>query len=337
MPGLLDRWRRPMRRGGTNGSAEPRLNPATQVTLKQLLGLQRYAGSLDLMRAQPARAQLAGNHQSRFRGRGMDYQESRAYQPGDDIRNMDWRVTARAGRPHTKLFQEERERPVFFLIDLSPSLFFATRGALKSVIAARAATLLAWGAAAQGDRIGALLVNGGHHELKPRSRHRGVLQLIHAIVGHSDPLKALAAPPHPDGLGEALIRLRRIVRPGSLVFCLSDFSTLNEDNGNDLLRLRQHNDVVAMQITDPIETTAPPPGRYSVTDGQIQGMLDTGSRAGRQHYREFFDGRQQHLLQLMLKRGVPLLQLSTKDNVVEALQLRFASRRQRPATQGARA
>jgi len=327
MPGLLDRWRLPKREGATDRPSEPRLNPATQVTLKQLLDLQRYAGSLDLMREQPARAQFGGNHQSRFRGRGMDYQESRAYQPGDDIRNMDWRVTARAGRPHTKLFQEERERPVIFLIDLSPSLFFATRGALKSVIAARAATLLAWAAAAQGDRIGALLFNGGHHELKPRSRHRGVLQLIHAVVEQTDPVRALAAAPHADGLGEALVRLRRIVRPGSLVFCLSDFFALDDDSANDLLRLRQHNDVVAMQITDPIERAAPPPGRYSVTDGHKQGILDTDSRAGQQHYRAFFDGRQQRLSQLMRQRAVPLLQLSTTDNVTVALQAQFGRRR----------
>jgi uncharacterized protein (DUF58 family) len=334
---MLDRWRLPMGKGIRDESAGLLLNPATHVTLKHLLDLQRYAGRLDLMRQQPARAQLAGNHQSSFRGRGMDYQESRAYQPGDDIRNMDWRVTARAGRPHTKLFQEERERPVIFLIDLSPSLFFATRGALKSVIAARAATLLAWAAASQGDRIGALLFNGGHHELKPRSRHRGVLQLIHALVAQTDPVRALAAAPHSNGLGEALIRLRRIVRPGSLVFCLSDFYNLDEDSGNDLLRLRQHNDVVAIQITDPIEQTTPPPGRYGVTDGQRIGMLDTASRAGQQHYRDFFDGRQQRLLRLMLKRAVPLLQLSTTDDVAETLQARFGSRRRQPAAHGAKA
>ena len=128
------------------------LNAATRVTSRELIELRRHARKLDLTRRRPALAQLAGNHASRFRGRGMDYQESRAYQPGDDIRNMDWRVTARSGRAHTKLFQEERERPVVFCIDLGPSLFFATRGALKSVIAARAATLLAWAAAAQGDR-----------------------------------------------------------------------------------------------------------------------------------------------------------------------------------------
>jgi uncharacterized protein (DUF58 family) len=337
MRGLLDRWRLGADQAATDETAAALLNPATRVTLKQLLELQGHAGKLDLTRQQPARAHLAGNHPSRFRGRGMDYQESRNYQPGDDIRNMDWRVTARVGRPHTKLFQEERERPVIFLIDLGPSLFFATRGALKSVVAVRAATLLAWAAAAQGDRIGALLFNGGHHELKPRSRHRGVLQLIHAIVEQSDPLKGLAADPHSNGLSDAMIRLRRIVRPGSLVFCISDFLTLDEGTADELLRLRQHSDVVGLQITDPIEVNTPPPGRYGISDGVQAGVLDTGSGEGRRHYREFFQARQQRLQQLTGQRGIPLVQLSTADNVTEALPARFGGRRRLPAVSGASA
>ncbi len=330
MPGLLDRWRVGAPEGATGERAEAILNPATQVTLAQLLDLQGHAGKLDLARRQPARAHLAGNHPSRFRGRGMDYQESRGYQPGDDIRNMDWRVTARSGRPHTKLFQEERERPVIFLLDLGPSLFFATRGVLKSVVAARAATLLAWAAAAKGDRIGGVLFNGGHHELKPRSRHRGVLQLIHAIVELSDPLRGLAAEPHPNGLTEALIRLRRIVRPGSLVFCLSDFLSLDEPAADELLRLRRHNDVVILQITDPIELEPPPPAHYAISDGERYGLLDTNSRAGRAHYRDFFQQRQQRLQQLMQQRALPLLQLSTTDDVTAVLQARFGGRRRLP-------
>lgn len=331
---LLGRWRLDAEAGASGSSDEELINSATRVTLKQLLDLQGHAGKLDLSRRQPARAHLAGNHPSRFRGRGMDYQESRNYQPGDDIRNMDWRVTARVGRPHTKLFQEERERPVIFMIDFGPSLFFATRGALKSVVAARAATLLAWAAAAQGDRIGALLFNGGHRELKPRSRHRGVLQLIHELVEQSDPRVGLAAEPRPKGLNEALIRLRRIVRPGSLVICISDFLTLDESAADELLRLRRHNDLVSLQITDPIEMSTPPPGRYGVSDGQRFGELDTGSNEGRHHYQEFFDHRRQRLQGLMHERAIPFLRLSTTDDVTKALQVRFGDRRRLPATRG---
>jgi uncharacterized protein (DUF58 family) len=319
--------RRTMRpKTSTVDATDARFNPATCVTLKELIDLQRYARNLDLAYRQPVRAQLAGNHDSRFRGRGMDYQESRSYQPGDDIRNMDWRVTARAGRPHTKLFQDERERPVVLFLDLGPSLFFATQGVLKSVVSARAATLLAWAAAAHGDRIGALLFNGGHHELKPRSGHRGVLPLIHSLVEHTDPVRGLSTAPHPGGLNDALVRLRRIVRPGSLVFLIGDFNGLDENTSNHLLRLRQHNDLAALHITDPLELASPLPGRYGVTDGEHVGILDTRSETGRQHYNTFFQQHQKRLQQVMQQCAIPLLPLSTTDNVVSALQARFGNR-----------
>ncbi|MFZ3324264.1 MAG: DUF58 domain-containing protein, partial [Usitatibacter sp.] len=118
------------------------LNPATWACTKDLVELQRHAGEIDLAHARSARARLAGDYLSRFRGRGMDYQESRNYQPGDDVRSMDWRVTARTGKPHVKLYREERERPVVLFLDLNPGMFFASRGMLKSVAAARAATLI---------------------------------------------------------------------------------------------------------------------------------------------------------------------------------------------------
>ncbi len=161
--------------------AEGVLNAATRVTVEDLIELQRHAGKIDLTHARSARARLAGNHLSRFRGRGMDYQESRAYQAGDDARSMDWRVTARTGKPHVKLYQEERERPVVLFLDLNPGMFFGSRGMLKSVVAARAAALIAWAAAAHGDRIGGLLFNGGYCDLQPRGGKHGVLRLIRQI------------------------------------------------------------------------------------------------------------------------------------------------------------
>lgn len=306
------------------------LNPATRPNLDELIALRQQAGKLDLGRRQTARAQLAGGHASRFRGRGMDYQESRIYQPGDDIRSMDWRVTARTGRPHTKLYQEERERPVVLCVDLNPGMFFASRGALKSVVAARAASLIAWAAAAHGDRIGALLFNGDHHELPPRGGKHGVLRLIRQLVAQSDPLKNLQQPPHPDGLNAALARLRRISRPGSLIFLLSDFYGIDEETGKHLMRLRQHNDVIALQILDALELAPPPPARYGVSDGQHTGILDTRSATARQTYVDFFAQHHQALRELMRRRAIPLLQLATDDDVASVLR-RLGAAQSRPA------
>lgn len=326
MPGLIERWRKQEKEPAASNAQEALLNPATCVTVTELIALQRHARKLDLARRMPARAQLAGNHQSRFRGRGMDYLESRTYQPGDDIRNMDWRVTARAGRPHTKLFQEERERPVVLLIDLGPGMFFATRGVLKSVVAAQTATLIAWAAAGHGDRIGALLFNGGHHELEPRSGHRGVLQLIHALKEQADPLLGLGNPSHAAGLNDALVRLRRIVRPGSLVIMLSDFHGLDDETGKHLARLRHHNDLLAIRISDPVEQVPPPPGRYAITDGSRTALLDTASGSGRDAYASYFSDQATRIETIMGRNAVPLLQLTTGDDVIAAVQRLFGRR-----------
>ncbi len=297
----------------------PALNPATRVSIDELIALRQQARKLRLGQRQAALAQLAGNHASRFRGRGMDYQESRIYQPGDDIRSMDWRVTARTGRAHTKVYQEERERPVVVCVDLNPGMFFASRGALKSVVAARAASLIGWATIAHGDRIGALLFNGEHHELPPRGGKHGVLRLIRQLVAQSDPLENLKHPPHPEGLNTALARLRRVSRPGSLIFLLSDFYGINEETGNHLMRLRQHNDVVAIQLLDALELSPPPPARYAVSDGRHTGVLDTRSAAARNAYAAFFQQHHQTVRDLMRSRAIPLLQLSTEEDVAGKL------------------
>ena len=128
-----------------------------RLTIDELLALRREAMALDLSSNYRVSSTLAGGYRSKFRGRGMDFDEVRLYQPGDDIRNIDWRVTARTGKPHTKLFREERERPVFLLLDQSKHLFFGSRVAFKSVIAARAASLLIWASITAGSRIGGVL------------------------------------------------------------------------------------------------------------------------------------------------------------------------------------
>jgi uncharacterized protein (DUF58 family) len=307
-------------------AAEPIHNPATTVTAEQLIALQGEARRLTLSGRRAARTPLAGQHHSRFRGRGMDYQESRSYQAGDDIRNMDWRVTARTDRPHTKLFQEERERPVMVCVDLAPSLFFATRGRLKSVVASHVATLLGWSAVAQGDRVGALVFNRGHQELRPRAGHRAVLALIQLLVAKTDPLRGVETAGDDASLSVALARLCRVVRPGSLVFIISDFHALDADALAQLARLRRHNDVMALQILDPIEVEAPPPGRYAIRDDLGDGVLDLRSAASRRDYERELAVREERLQTGLVQAGIPLLRLLTTDRIERVLQAYFGRR-----------
>jgi uncharacterized protein (DUF58 family) len=191
------------------------------VSLRDLLALRGEAGRLDLVTRGKILATRSGGHLSRFRGRGMEFDESRVYQPGDDARNMDWRVTARAGTPHVKLFREERERPLWLLVDQGPSMRFGTRVAFKSVVAAQAAALLAWAAADRGDRVGGLVFDEqGRFEHRPAACTQGLLPLLQALAGGG---RAAGVA----GLGDVAVaadQLVHLARPGSLIFILSDFN-----------------------------------------------------------------------------------------------------------------
>ncbi len=308
----------------------PSLNTGIHASAKELISLQQVAKKLNLSNGSFAKASTSGSHRSRFRGRGMDYQESRIYQAGDDIRNMDWRVTARSGKPHTKLFQEERERPVILFVDLGPSMFFGSVNVLKSVLACKVATIIAWSVAAKGDRIGALIINETHKELSPKMGKRGVLQLIRELVIHSNPMKGLLAKAHSNNFNEELQRLRCLARPGSLVFLISDFYNINQETKKYLQRLSQHIEIQAIQIIDPLEVSPPKAGRYTITDGSEKsktGVLNTRSQKGREKYEAFCEEHHQNLKEMLNLYNIPLLQISTADDVTKVLKQNFSTKK----------
>jgi len=310
------------------GHNDPAALSCVAVSIGELIALKSAVRGISLTSARVKNSSITGAHASRFRGRGMDYQESRAYQPGDDVRSMDWRVTARAGHPYVKMYEEERERPVMLLIDLNPGMFFATRGAFKSVQAVRLAALIAWAGVANGDRIGALVFNGRHQELPPSGGAKGALRLFRLLMAATDPVKGMqSAQEHFDiadnaskpGLDSALNRCRRVAKPGSLIFILSDFYNVTEETSAQLLRLRQHNDVVAIQLFDPIEVAPPPPGVYGVSDGQQTAVIDTRSTKQRKRYEQWCIDHDSTVAEVMRKRAIPLLRLSTAEDAAMAL------------------
>lgn len=287
----------------------------TQDELIRLRGDGLLPGFAPLRRVWTAQT---GPYTSPFKGRGMDFDEVRAYQPGDDVRNIDWRVTARTGHPHTKLYREERERPVLLMVDLGASMRFGTRVAFKSVLAARAAALLAWSAVGHGDRIGGVIFAGNEHtEVRPVGRNHGVLRIVRALCA----LHAQDAQPekHREQLGRALTRLAQITRPGSLVFLLSDFMDLDPGAETILIRLKQHNDLVLGLVYDRLEAEAPLPGRYRISDGQRHSTLDTRDQRLVHAYSEPFRQRRQHLETLCRQHGIHFLTLPTDIPVAESL------------------
>ena len=289
-----------------------------QADIDDLIGLRFRAQRLTLAIARRARQSMTGSHGSRFRGRGMEFAESRTYQPGDDVRSIDWRVTARTGRPHTKLFQEERERPVILLVDLGASMFFGTRTAYKSVLATEIAALIAWAAMHAGDRIGALVAGrSAHMELKPVAGRRGVLRVLRALATLSQP--AAQEQEQQVTLSGSLMRARQVARPGSLLVIISDFYGLDTNAEGQLTRMRQHNDMLAIWVHDRLEREPPPPGRYAVSDGWQTATLDTISKRSRERYAASFAARFEHLRGTFGRLAIPLLPITTGEDAADAL------------------
>ena len=287
-----------------------------ELTAAELIALRPRCNALMLPMHRPAASALAGAYRSRFRGRGVDFVESRNYQPGDDIRNMDWRVTARTGRAHTKVFQEERERPVLLVVDAGPTLFFGTRKRLKSVAAGYLAAAVAWTAVKRGDRIGSFLfAPGEHRELRPAGGRRGAMRVIQGCVDWLAPDRARAG--H-EPLSVALQRVRHAVRPGSLVLVISDFYSLDETCERHLSRLRQHNDVVGCQVLDPAEEDLPP-GRFPITDGESTSLLDTGREGGRRRFETMSVAHSEHPRRIFQRHQCGWLSMRTTDDPVEVL------------------
>ncbi len=273
-------------------------------------------------------ARQSGDYQSPFRGRGMEFDESRLYQAGDDIRNIDWRVTARTGKPHTKLYREERERPVFLWVDLRAPMFFATRGRYKSVLAARLAALLAWSAIHHGDRVGGVVFSEeAHHELKPQRGKSAALRLINQLVQHPAWQRARPLAIDHSAGGRALLRLRRVARPGSLIFLLSDFRHLDHKAESRLLQLSRHNDVVMIFIHDVLEKALPPAGRYRISNGQDELVIDTFDKRRVQQHRQKFQQHHERLQQLARRHKLYFLSCTTQDDPFSILQSALVARR----------
>ncbi|AKU10201.1 hypothetical protein AzCIB_0296 [Azoarcus sp. CIB] len=258
-----------------------------------------------------------GTHRSPRLGAGLDFAEVRPYQSGDDPRNMDWRHTARRGQPFTKLFHEERERPVRVFVDLGPTMRFGTRCAFKSVVAARTAALLAWATIDVGDRIGGTVHDGHAHREQPTcGRERGALGLIHQLV-------AAAAQPRsssgPDAFAAALRAFAHPVRPGSHAIVLSDFHHLDAAGERALATLRGASGITLVRVFDTIESAPPPPGIYRIAARDGERTLDLRDPAARDAYGAPFRERSERLAALARRLGATLLPLATHDDPLRTL------------------
>lgn len=305
------------------------LNPRGAYSdLGRLLRL-RFAGQeLKLTIKRPVKSQLNGAERTRVRGRGMDFEEVRLYQPGDDVRSIDWRVTARTQEPHTKLYREERERPVFVVTDQRSSLFFGSRQCFKSVLATHVAANLAWAALTNGDRIGGLVFGDRRlRDIRPRRSKHAVLELLHRLQEFNRELASPIAPPDSQTLATVLADVRRIARPGSAVFIISDFYDYNPRCEHQLFELARHTEVSLIHIYDPLEQQLHTHSRLTVSNGQTRLQLPSDEASFQQAYEMAFSERLEQLTQSAKRLGLPLLSYATSDNLQQLLRERFAARR----------
>jgi uncharacterized protein (DUF58 family) len=301
---------------------------ASPVSVSQA-GLIRLAGparaiALNVLRVNSLQT---GAYVSRFRGRGMEFDESRPYQPGDDPRSIDWRVTARSTTAYTKLFREERERPVLIAVDLRSNMHFATQGCFKSVNASRAAALLSWAAHHRGDRLGGLIFGDTtHRELKPRLGRRAALRFVHELVEHADWVQRDSDARNEDALTQAMSALRRVSRPGSLVVVISDFAGFSRAAQSYLSSVARHSEVLAVFLSDPLERELPPPGRYRLVSPHDELAIDTYAAPARRDYEHAYEERLEELETFCHRYGVHLMPMSTDDDPVSALQTALGRR-----------
>lgn len=299
-----------------------------QISRAALIRLKQRGDNLPL-RTIRVRSRRSGAHLTRLRERGMEFDEARLYQPGDEIRHIDWRITARTGKPHSKLFRVEKERAVILWVDYRAPMYFATQGRFKSVLASEAAAMVAWSTRKVGDRLGGLLFSElGHQELRPRNDERTVLRFISLLADYSQ------LPPRPsrpdqrqEAAGSALARIKRVARPGSLIFLISDFRDLSASSATHITSLARHNDLILLRLFDPLEAELPRAGCYTLSDGDRFVTIDSGDHNRRLQHREHYQAQQSHLEQLCRQYGIHLLQCASNDNLSTVLQLGLGRQR----------
>jgi uncharacterized protein (DUF58 family) len=285
--------------------------------LDSLVALQFKAGGFTLEHNQPVHSLLFGRRASHVRGRGLDFEELRSYVAGDDVRSIDWRVTARMRKPYVRVYSEERDRPTMLVVDQRINMFFGSRVSMKSVIAAEVSALAAWRVFHQGDRVGAFIFNDDMTEEVRMHRSRATILRILDRIAHQNHLlrSDLASPPHPERLNETLESVARVCHHDALILIASDFDGANEATRDLLLHLSRSNDIICCLTYDPLAVRLPPADQLVVSNGELQVELQLGQEKIRKSMLDASDKRMSAILSWQQEVGVPVLPLSTAEDV----------------------
>ena len=290
------------------------------VSLQDLLKMEHHArGFSFLAKKQKVRSILGGKHASKLRGRGLDFEEVRNYVAGDDIRNIDWKVTARTQKTHTRVYSEEKEKPALIIVDQSKSMFFGSQKRTKSVVAAELAALAAFRVLKEGDRVGGVVfADKGIDIIFPKRDRKNILRFLEKIVQRNHELEKSQAVKFEEALKETMGKIRNIVTHDFLIILISDFLRYSPEVVKFITLMSQHNDVILAKVFDPMERDIPAT-KLIAGGGEKQIVVDGENKRLRQKFREGFEQDYTKFETQMKKHRIPLMVIDTITDVNEQL------------------
>ncbi|WP_286263453.1 DUF58 domain-containing protein [Thalassotalea atypica] len=292
------------------------LDPRIACDFKALFLIKNQAVGFDFLGHQKARSVLSGRHQSQFRGRGLNFEELRHYQKGDDIRTLDWRVTLRTGKPHVRAYTEEKDHQVVLCVDQRRNMFFSSVDTMKSVIAAEIATLCGWRILADNDRIGALVFDDEKQQwFEPQRNQYQIMRLMRHLATSTQHLSSAESLAKSDQTEQPFIKmLQQLVRTNAknrVYIFISDFHDLTAEAVALIKKIQLHNNVLSVMINDPMEQKLDIDSSLIVSDGQWQLRIESSDTELAQKFTDEFNQTKQNLSDLLKSQKIPLISLDT--------------------------
>lgn len=284
------------------------------ATFHDLMKMEHYAVGFNFLPRHSIHSILSGKHGSKLRGRGLDFDEVRNYVPGDDVRNIDWKVTARTKKTHVKVFHEEKERPALIVVDQSNSMFFGSQHKLKSVVAAELAAIAGFRVLKSGDRIGGLVISNDEVEFVRPQRNRAAFMHFLQLIAKKN-LK-LAQETQKTGfskrISDTLARVHQLVTHDFLVIVISDFVHYDEEVIKNLVKFSQHNDLIVMKVNDNMELDIPNE-KLIITDGEKQIPLEGNKQQVKSKMKEYSIKKHDEFEDKMKAFNIPVLKINTEE------------------------
>lgn len=307
-----------------NFPSEKKADEGIYATLEELIEQRQYINFINYHNKRTTFSRNAGDIKSAFKGRGMEFEEIRAYEYGDEVRDIDWRVTARKMMPYTKLYSEEKNREIYVFLDLSKSMVFGTRRELKSVSAAKIASLLGWLSFENKDKFGCLIYDGYESFFfKPKNSRANLLAILKKI---SEVTKKIVLDkdkiPENGGFEKNLRKLQKSIKSRSQIFLISDFYAFDEKVRNNLATLSRKGKIYLIDVFDRVEKTAPRSGEYMISDGDENLVFDTRNANFKDEYISYFVHKDKTIKEFCLKFSLGYMSVSTAIPIFRQIKLR---------------